>query len=220
MAQLRVADGRDEAGECLSFAIATLNYNYLTMSAALAYQRPTYVTVEQYLAIEEKSPVRHEFVASEMYAMAGSTKYHNMICGNLFADIHRHLRGKPCKPYMQDVKLQIWAGQDVIYYPDLMVVCDPTDDDPVIARKPKVIIEVLSPSTRRIDEQEKLLTYFHIDSLEEYILVEQSVMTISIFRRANEWKREEVHGRDALLELVSLGFSIPLISIYEGVFES
>ena len=188
------------------------------MSVA-AIKVPCHVTFQQYLELEEQSPVRHEYVGGDMYAMAGSSKMHNAIVNNLIVALHPFLRGKSCKLYSQDVKLRIWAGQDVVYYPDLMVICDPADSDPLIANNPKVIIEVLSPSTRRIDAQEKMFTYFRIDSLEEYILVEQNVMTITIFRRATEWKREEVCGREALLELASLGFSIPFTTVYEGVFE-
>jgi len=185
------------------------------MSAALALKPK--LRVEDYLLGERISPVRHEYVAGEVYAMAGASEEHNVVSGNIFAALHGHLRGKKCRAFMNDMKVKIWINHDLFYYPDVMVVCDPDDDDRYFKHRPTVLIEVLSPETRRIDEQEKLLSYLRLESLQEYVLVEQDTLQVMIFRRTNDWNREVIAGADAVLHLAALGFTLPLKEIYEGV---
>lgn len=185
------------------------------MSAVLALKPK--LLVEDYLLGEQLSPVRHEYVAGEVYAMAGASEDHNLISGNIFAALHSHLRGKKCRTFMNDMKVKIWINHDLFYYPDIMVVCDPEDDHRYFKHRPTVIIEVLSDETRRIDEQEKLLSYLRLESLHEYVLVEQATMQVTIFRRVNDWQREMISGPEALLYLKSLDFSLPLPQVYEGV---
>jgi Uma2 family endonuclease len=175
------------------------------------------LSVEDYLDGEKLSVVRHEYVGGEVYAMAGTSEEHNTIAINVTSELHRHLRGKPCKVFMSEIKVKVWLNHDIFYYPDIMVACDPNDKDRYFKHKPKVLMEIISESTRRIDEQEKLLTYLRIDSLEEYVLIEQESMQVAVFRRSNAWQREELSGESATLTLNSLGFSMPLTQIYEGV---
>ncbi len=187
--------------------------------SALPASKPK-LSTEAYLQGEKLSLVRHEFVGGETYAMAGSSEEHNLICLNIASALRQHLRGKNCKVFIHDIKVRIWLNQDHFYYPDIMVSCDPTDNDRYFKHRPKVIVEVLSDTTRRIDEQEKLLAYLRIESLEEYVLVEQSAMEIAVFRRSQAWTRETISGEAATLHLASLDFTMPLPEVYEGITPS
>src|SRR5690348_2993556 len=155
---------------------------------SVALQDPG-LSVEQYLAGEQEREVRHEYVAGEIFAMAGTTDAHNQICRNIYVAIHAHLRGGPCRLFMADVKARGLAeGQNFVYYPDLMVTCDPRDTEPLYKSYPKLIIEVLSESTERHDRTEKFWNYIQIETLEEYVLVAHDRVMVTVFRRSNGWK--------------------------------
>jgi Uma2 family endonuclease len=98
-----------------------------------------------------------------------------------------------------------------------MVICDPRDTDRYFKRYPKVLIEVLSDSTESIDRREKFLSYRQIDTLEEYVLLAQDKMEVTVFRRADKWQPEVLRQREQLLRLGSLDLSQPLSAVYEGV---
>ena len=135
--------------------------------------RSDYVAVEEYLAAEEKSEVRHEYLGGLVYAMAGETRAHNTIALNIATSIRQQLK-TPCKLYMSGVRVNFELRQDeYYYYPDVMVTCDPRDKDPRVVRYPKLIIEVLSETTERVDRREKFFAYTSIESLEEYALISQ-----------------------------------------------
>lgn len=119
---------------------------------------------------------------------------------------------------MADVKVRLnLANDDIFYYPDVMVACDPRDTDKFFKRFPKVLVEVMSESTERIDRREKRWSYQQIETLEEYVLVAQDRMEVTVFRRANSWKPEVFNKLDQSLSLTSLEFSLPLSGVYEGV---
>lgn len=177
-----------------------------------------FVSVAEYLAAEETSPVRHEYLGGLVYAMAGETRIHNQIVGNLYVQLRQHLRGKPCKLYMSDIRVNFDVRSDeYFYYPDVVVTCDPRDTDPRFVRYPKLIIEVLSESTARVDRREKHLAYTTMESLEEYVLVAQAAREVTVFRRTNDWGPQTITGNEATLGLESLSMSLPLALIYEGV---
>jgi Uma2 family endonuclease len=177
-----------------------------------------FVSVEDYLAAEEASDVRHEYLGGLVYAMAGETRAHNQIVGNLYLAIRQHLRGGPCKLYMSDIRVNLSIRDDAyFYYPDLVVTCDPRDTDPRFIRHPKLILEVMSPSTERVDKREKFFAYTTMESLEEYGLVAQTPPEVTLFRRADGWRAVKVGGPDAPITLASLRFTLPLAAIYEGL---
>jgi Uma2 family endonuclease len=109
------------------------------------------------------------------------------------------------------------ANEDIFYYPDVMVACDPRDTDRYFKRYPKVLIEVLSESTEAIDRREKFLSYRQIETLEEYVLVSQDKMEVTVFRRESHWQPEVLRQPDQLLRMATLDFTLPLSAIYEGV---
>jgi len=183
-----------------------------------AIAKSTSLTVEDYLAGEPASEVRYEYLGGTVYAMAGASVEHNLISGNVFAALRSHLRGSPCGVFVADVKVRLHlANDDIFYYPDVMVACDPRDTDRFFKRFPKVLIEVMSESTERIDRREKRWSYQQIETLEEYVLVAQDRMEVTVFRRANQWKPEIFNKPDQSLALASLDFSLPLSGVYEGV---
>ena len=114
------------------------------------------------------------------------------------------------------LRLQI-ARTDIFYYPDVMVACDPRDADRYFKRFPKVLIEVLSPDTERTDRREKFLSYTQIETLEEYVLVAQDKMEVTLFRGATNWQPELLHLPEQSLHLASIEFGLTLRALYEGV---
>jgi Uma2 family endonuclease len=177
-----------------------------------------FISVADYLAAEEAGQVRHEYLGGMAYAMAGETKDHNTITLNLAFAIRQHLKGKPCQLYMSDIRVNFFLRDDeYYYYPDLVVTCDRRDNHKRFVRRPRLIIEVLSESTERVDKREKFFAYTSIESLEEYVLVSQTSREVTTFRRADEWKAVKSSGAKAKLALASLKMTLPLADVYEGV---
>ena len=129
------------------------------------------MTVEEYLAFEETSAARHEYVDGYVYAMTGGSLRHNHIAGNIYARLRAAARGGPCRVFINDVKVR--ADESTFYYPDVVVVCGPVDMDGTVIRNPCLVVEVLSPSTRTTDQREKVAAYRKIESLGAYLVVEQ-----------------------------------------------
>ena len=176
------------------------------------------VHVDDYLKSEWKSEIRHEYLGGSLYAMAGASEEHNVIAGNLFAALRAHLRGKACRVFVSDMKVRLRIAEDeILYYPDVLVACDPRDTDRYFKRFPKVLIEVLSPDTERTDRREKFLSYIQIETLEEYVLVAQDKMEVTVLRRSNHWQPEVVQAADQQLRLGSLDFAMSVTDVYDGV---
>ena len=181
-------------------------------------EKPQLISVDDYIDGEQRSEVRHEYIAGVVYAMAGGSIDHNLIALNFAAALRNHLTGKHCRVLMADVKVRLEIDQDdVFYYPDVMVGCDPRDTEKFYLRHPKVIIEVLSESTERTDRREKLLSYLKIESLEAYVLVAQDKSEVTILQRGKNWRAEVLRGRDQTIQIDSLQFTLPLNALYEGV---
>jgi Uma2 family endonuclease len=145
-------------------------------------QRHTDFTPEDYLAIERISPIKHEYIQGQLVAMAGASKAHVIIVGNLSALLVNHLRGTGCVPYATDMKVRL-PELNIFYYSDIAVTCDERDrifsEDFIL--HPKLIIEVLSDSTEAFDfpsetlreRGDKFADYKTIPELEEYVLIHQ-----------------------------------------------
>jgi len=176
------------------------------------------MTVEEYLAFEEASPWRHEYIDGWVYAMSGATVAHNKLTFQLAKALSDRLSGGPCQVFLTDLKLRLQLGEDeIFYYPDVMVACRPEEWGRDFIRNPKVVAEVLSPSTRHIDQREKSLNYRRTAGIEEYIILSQNDCRVLLHRREDRWRRRIVNGADAVLELRSLGVALPLEEIYDGV---
>jgi Uma2 family endonuclease len=177
------------------------------------------LTVEEYLELEERSNVRHEYIDGQIFAMTGNTESHNVVCGNLYSLIHAHVRGTGCRAYINDMKVHVKVDHS-FYYPDIMATCEPFEAKSVFKSLPVLIVEVLSPSTRQVDRREKLVAYRKLSSLREYVIVSQDRKQIEIHRKRSDWQWEieTLQGSDDLC-LQSLGeqLRIPVSAIYEDV---
>jgi Uma2 family endonuclease len=176
------------------------------------------LTADEYLEFEQTAALRHEFVGGTLYAMSGCSRSHNRIAVNLVAAFHVHLRGGACSTFSSDFKLKLKVGEDdFFYYPDVMIACRKEDVHDQYLQHPKLIMEILSPSTERIDRREKALNYRQIPNLEEYVLVTQNRPHLEIQRRADGWLPTVLTSLNAIAEFRSVGLSLPLTQIYEDV---
>lgn len=176
-------------------------------------------TVEEYLALEESSSERHEYVAGHIYAMSEPRQPHQLIAGNVFAAVHAHLRGTPCRPYTQKLRVNIKAqGDDYFYYPDFIVGCgQKLDDEGQFIDEFRLVIEVMSRSTERIDRREKAFTYRELTSIQEIVLISQKPPLVTLYRRTNGWAPVILDSLEQVLELKSIDLVLPMHRIYEGL---
>jgi len=177
------------------------------------------VSIDDYLAGELVSEVKHEYLGGFVYAMAGARIAHNLIKGNIFAGLHSRLRGSRCRPYDSDTKIRVRLPTQVrFYYPDASVVCRSTPQDYSFQDEPVAIVEVLSRDTRRIDEGEKKDAYLTIPSLSMYLLVEQDKQSVVVHRRVEQGFVCELYtGSDAVIPMPEFDTQLPLSEIYDGV---
>jgi len=180
------------------------------------------MSVEEYLESEKDSPVRHEYIDGQIYAMVGASDRHNRIAGNLYNRLDDHLGDGPCEPFISDMK--VWVSETVYYYPDVVVACDGPDADAYYRKQPCLIIEVSSPGTvppgtERIDRAEKLIAYKQVKSLKEYVIVSQDRLHIEVFRRQRNgrWQWEVLTESDDELRLESVGLTLSLTQVYRRV---
>jgi Uma2 family endonuclease len=184
-----------------------------------ALKQPAPISVAEYLAGEEVSTVKHEYLGGAVHAMSGATNGHNAIASNAIIALGGRLRGKRCRPFNSDTKVRIELGTHTrFYYPDLMVVCHPNPRSDHFQDHPVVVVEVLSESTRRIDQGEKCDTYLRIPALKVLILVEPEAVAVTVHRRnAGGGFAVEYHsGADAVIPLPEIEAELPLAELYEG----
>ena len=177
------------------------------------------LSVADYLQFEAESTVKHEYRAGDVYAMAGATDAHNTIALNLAVMLRNHVRGNGCRVYMSDMKARI-ERSNCFYYPDLLVTCDPRDQETATYKHfPKLIVEVLSPSTEAFDRGDKFADYQTLESLEEYVLISTSRQRVDCFRRSPEgvWTLQFYLPSAAVLPLRSVGLEVQLSDLYEDV---
>jgi Uma2 family endonuclease len=178
----------------------------------------SFMTLEEFFEFEEKSPVRHEFINGVLFAMNGASLDHGRIVRNLTVAIATHLKRGPCEVFSSGLKAVVRRDiNEVVYYPDVFVDCRPDTHGTNYVQDPKLIVEVLSPSTQTIDKREKLQNYRLIDSVEEYVLVAQDERRVIIYPRAERWKPRMYDASDAAVELRSIDLAVPMNELYEGV---
>ena len=180
--------------------------------------KPEFVSVEDYLLSEENARSRSEYVDGWVRAMTGGSVRHNQVKVNCTYHLMHQLKGKPCRPFDSDMKLRIRGLRTRFYYPDLQVVCENNSSTEQFQDSPVLIIEVLSPSTRQYDLDEKLNAYLQIDALECYIILEQHTPYAIVLRRTHQgFLRETFDGLEAVIKLPFLGVTLSLRDIYDGV---
>ncbi len=185
-----------------------------------ALKKPAFISIEEYLAGEEESEVKHEYLGGAVHAMAGATIAHNSVATAATVALGMQLRGKPCGPFNSDTKIRIeYADHTRFYYPDAMVVCDSNPPGDHFQDRPVVIIEVLSESTRRTDMGEKRDAYLTIPTLKVLLLVETDKPSVTVYRRKPGLGFEsELHeGMDAVIPLPEIEAELSLAELYERV---
>jgi Uma2 family endonuclease len=183
---------------------------------ALAKPAP-YLTVAEYLEFEKESPVKHEYVDGQIYAMSGASAPHNRIARNICNRLDDHLADDECEPFISDMK--VYVSATLYYYPDVVVACDPPDADPYSRRNPILIVEVSSSTTARTDRNEKLPAYKRIKSLKEIVLVAQEHVQIEVYRRqrGDRWHKEVLTALNEELRLQSVGLTLRVAQVYRRV---
>jgi Uma2 family endonuclease len=176
-----------------------------------------FLSVEEYLELEESSTVKHEYVGGQVYALAGASDRHNRIALNIASRLLGSAGGGSCRVYISDMKLQV---SDVFYYPDVMVACEPPEtDNPTYRRDPCLLVEVVSGSTEGTDRREKLLVYRNIPTVQAYLIVEQDQRRIERHFRDSEgaWRGSELVNEGSFPLPCPPGAELSLAGVYEGL---
>jgi Uma2 family endonuclease len=187
----------------------------------MASQPSTFITPEEYLALERVATTRSEYYSGEMFAMAGASRAHNLIVTNLVRELSNRLRARNCEVYSNDMRLMVNAN--VFTYPDVMVICGSpnlTDQAGDALTNPSLVIEVLSESTKDYDRGGKLHHYMRIASLKEYLTVSQSEMLVDYSVRQTDggWLLREIGPESGVVPISSLEIELHFADIYEKVF--
>ena len=181
-----------------------------------------FFTAEEYLELECKAEYKSQYVAGEIFAMAGAQALHDKITGNIFAGLHRRFRNLVCDVFTSDMRVCIPAG-DMYTYPDVSALCgEPkfeTNGNPPSLLNPQVIFEVLSASTHAFDRGDKFSRYRRLDSLTDYVLVSTDRMRVEhhAVQPSGVWKYEESEHPSNRLRLASVDCEVPLEEIYDKV---
>jgi len=185
---------------------------------AYAETEPAYMTLEEFFEFEEHSEIRHEYVDGAVFAMSGPSVAHERIRHQLVMAFGKHVGRGPCQVFSASMQLLIRREtDDACYYPDVMVDCRRDTWGQHFIRNPKLIVEILSPSTHLTDRREKLQNYRLIDSVEEYVLVSQDEHKLILYRRAGGWRPQICTSVEATAEFRSIGLAVPLAQIYDDV---
>jgi Uma2 family endonuclease len=167
---------------------------------------------DEFLAWEREQPERYEFADGVVTMMTGGSAAHVTIAMNVAFALRDALRGSGCRPFGSDMKV---IANGTLRYPDVSVVCRPIDDKDDRVTEPVVIIEVLSPTTERVDRGRKKFDYFATPSIRQYAIVEQDERRVDLYTRAEAgWTNEVITG-DTPLSLLSIGVVLSLDTIYE-----
>jgi len=172
------------------------------------------MTVEEYLALEETSQVKHEYVRGWVFAMAGGTLAHDIIANKIRAALHNHVADGPCIILGPDARVRV--DQAVYYYADAVVVCDQTIEDRALEiTAPRLIVEVLSDSTEAADPGHKFTDYQTLLTTEEYLLVDSRCRSVERFQRAMEgrWTYQRYAEGD-VITLESVGLTCAVAAFY------
>ena len=187
------------------------------MTAELAHAE--LMSVADYLAWEEAREMRHEYVGGVVYAMAGGTEAHAALSANVLVAFAVQLRGRRCRAYGPDLKMRVqYPTHTRFYYPDAMVVCSREPGGVLFTDSPTVIVEVISPSSRRVDLGEKCEAYLTISSLQAYLVFETARAEAVVWRRGDQgFSREVYAGLEAVIDLPEIEARLPLADAYEAV---
>lgn len=180
-----------------------------------------HISFAEYVRIEGMSPIRHEWLDGTVWAMAGGTPEHSSIAVNVSTQLATQLRGRPCRVHSSDLRVRVKAT-GLGTYPDVSVICgkvqlDPQDASGTTALNPRLVVEVLSPSTAEYDRGEKLEHYKKIPSLEEIVLVAHDARRLEVWRRTKAgWRSSRIEA--GVAELASVGCELSVAETYRDPF--
>jgi Uma2 family endonuclease len=183
----------------------------------MAIENPQNLTVEEYFQLEESDPDTHyEYVDGQVYAMAGGTANHDMIKSNMQRILWNLLRGSGCRVYSSDMK--VFISETRYFHPDVIVTCNPQDRGTIQAiQAPRLVVEVLSPSTELTDRTWKLKNYRAHPTIEEYVLIDSRSLKIEIYHKEqNKWIYD-LFEVNAEITLASLGVHFSLVDAYVDI---
>ena len=183
----------------------------------MALEHTPTMSIEEYFRLEENNPdTRYEYLDGYVYMMAGGSANHATISGNIYAILKSLLRGGPCRAYNSDMKVRV--SENRYFHPDVTVSCDSRDRGTAdFIQSPRLVVEVLSPSTEAFDRGRKLQCYTACPTIEEYLLVDPRSMRIEIYHKEQKkWTYDAFEAGDEV-ELASLGVHFPIIDAYEDV---
>ena len=176
------------------------------------------LTHQEYLEWEALQEQKSEYYAGEMFAQAGASSTHVTLTLNLGAMLQMHLKGKPCRAYIADMKLRV-PEVDAFFYPDVMVTCDARDrDTDMYKQHPVMIAEVLSESTAEYDRTFKFACYQKISTLRDYLLISQDVYSVEHYHLNDsyEWVRT-VHAHNDVFRLGCVNLDVAVSDVYADV---
>lgn len=187
----------------------------------MSSQRKTLLTPEEYLSVERKSEIKHEYFGGEMFAMVGASRRHNLIAANVIRILGNQLLDRPCNVYPSDMRVKASATGKYTY-PDVVVACeeekfDDAEKDTLL--NPVIVIEILSESTEAYDRGKKFEHYQSIESLTEYLLVAQEPFRVEQYvRQSNsEWRYSEYHDAGDVVRISVIGCELVLKDVYAKV---
>ncbi len=184
-------------------------------------QLTTQIAPAEYLELERKSASKNEYLKGEVFAMTGASLRHNLIAGNIFAELKQQLKQTDCKVLMSDMRVAA-PGATLYTYPDVVVVCGEVrleDEQFDTLLNPCLIIEVLSKSTAAYDQAIKFGYYRTIESLTEYLLVAQDkrLVTQYVKQPDSRWLLTDIHGLESRIELAAVQCTLALSEVYDRV---
>ncbi len=183
-------------------------------------KQASHVTPEQYLALERQATHKSEYINGHVVAMAGASRAHNLIAGNIYREVSSQLKGKPCEAYISDMRVKV-AATHLYTYPDIVAVCgdiefDDKHGDTLL--NPMVIIEVLSASTEAYDRGDKFAHYRRLTALQDYLLVSQKKACVEhYFRQGRQWILSEYNRLDDEVALASIACKLVVRDIYDKI---
>lgn len=184
------------------------------------------ISVEEYLKHEEDSQQKYEYHNGQIFALAGGTIHHGLLCANIYSELRNELKksNSNYKPLSSEIKLHVKSLKyDSFLYPDTMVVCgdiQTSETNNHAVKNPVLIVEVLSKSTAEYDRGDKFYMYRQIPTLQEYVLIEQDKYVVDIHYKSAKsdlWQITRIQGRDSIVHLQSIDISISMESLYFDV---
>jgi Uma2 family endonuclease len=174
-------------------------------------------TAKEYLEFENDGSLKHEFVNGIVYAMAGASRRHNLIAGDLHTALNIHLPPERCQAYALDTKVHInTKDEERFVYPDIFVTCSEHDNDAYSSDQPILVVEVMSPTTEEFDKVDKFKAYRSLPSLQEYGLLAQDERRLELFRKRTEWAAE-VYRDDDVVTFESVDLTVSVATFYRRV---